>query len=256
MRNVIVMGSGRSGTSMVAGTLAKSDYFMGENLYPARESNPKGFFEDSEVNEINETLIAQVVPNRPQIVPRLLRNILFSKIPEKKQRWLARVPLNASFSISPSMEKKIRKLTQRTPYCFKDPRFSYTLPAWRPFLVNAVFICVFRDPNITIKSILNESLKAKHLKNLYINSEMAQQVWTLMYKHIIDFYCYSGQWLFIHYNQMFESSGLDRIAEFTGAQVDYSFPDRKLARSEGIKDCTDEIWNYYKQLCELADYDI
>jgi len=44
MKNCIILGSGRSGTSMVAGTLAKSGYFMGDNLYPARESNPKGFF--------------------------------------------------------------------------------------------------------------------------------------------------------------------------------------------------------------------
>jgi len=64
MKNCIILGSGRSGTSMLAGCLAKSGYFMGDNLYPAREANPKGFFEDPEINAINEMLIAGCYENR------------------------------------------------------------------------------------------------------------------------------------------------------------------------------------------------
>jgi hypothetical protein len=54
MRDCIVLGSGRSGTSMVAGALAKAGYFMGDRLYPARDANPLGFFEAPEINSINE----------------------------------------------------------------------------------------------------------------------------------------------------------------------------------------------------------
>ena len=46
---------------MVAGSLAKAGYFMGSSLIPARSANPKGFFEDVEVNMINESLLAPLV---------------------------------------------------------------------------------------------------------------------------------------------------------------------------------------------------
>jgi Uncharacterized protein conserved in bacteria len=62
MRNCLILGSGRSGTSMVAGTLASAGYFIGDNLYPRLASNPKGFFEDPEINAINEDLLARILP--------------------------------------------------------------------------------------------------------------------------------------------------------------------------------------------------
>jgi len=98
MHNVIILGSGRSGTSMVAGTLAKAGYFMGDHLYPGRESNPKGFFEDPEINGINEALLAQIVPKRP----RLFGRWLFRSRPLQWQRWLGRVPVGKKNCISTS----------------------------------------------------------------------------------------------------------------------------------------------------------
>ena len=32
------------------------------------------------------------------------------------------------------------------PLCLKDPRFSYTLPAWERYLGAFTVLCVFRDP--------------------------------------------------------------------------------------------------------------
>ena len=57
-RNCLILGSGRSGTSMAAGILARAGYFMGAELWPADIGNPKGYFEDREVNKINDELIA------------------------------------------------------------------------------------------------------------------------------------------------------------------------------------------------------
>ncbi|MDX1388819.1 MAG: hypothetical protein R3344_06490, partial [Acidobacteriota bacterium] len=89
MRDCIILGSGRSGTSMVAGTLAGAGYFMGEKLWDATPANPKGFFEDQEINAINEDLIAQVLPARPAVLGRWL----YRDRPTRLQRWLARVPV-------------------------------------------------------------------------------------------------------------------------------------------------------------------
>ena len=77
-RNCLILGSGRSGTSMAAGILARAGYFMGEELWPADIGNPKGYFEDREVNKINDELIAPVAPKTP---PHGLRKLLLGDIP-------------------------------------------------------------------------------------------------------------------------------------------------------------------------------
>lgn len=41
MRICIILGSGRSGTSMLAGSLAAAGYFMGEHLYPGAAEKPQ-----------------------------------------------------------------------------------------------------------------------------------------------------------------------------------------------------------------------
>ena len=105
MKNVLILGSGRSGTSMVAGTLSKAGYFMGERLYKPRESNPKGFFEDPEINGINEALIAKVVPHRPPLIGKWL----FHERPIEGQRWLAHVPLDIKFPTPARIIKRIQK---------------------------------------------------------------------------------------------------------------------------------------------------
>ncbi len=64
--NCLILGSGRSGASMVAGSLSQSGYFMGDNQFGSKQGNPKGLFEDEEIDGINEALLSQVVPKRPR----------------------------------------------------------------------------------------------------------------------------------------------------------------------------------------------
>ncbi|MBC2716522.1 MAG: hypothetical protein HF978_14550 [Desulfobacteraceae bacterium] len=256
MRNILILGAGRSGTSMVAGTLAKAGYFMGEQLIKARETNPKGFFEDIEVNSINEDILARVVPRRPQFIPRKIRKYFFRKRPARGQRWLAKVPLNTKIPLTSDSKHRIEKLTSNISYCFKDPRFSYTLPNWRPFLDNTFFVCVFREPSITVESILKECRRAKYLHSLAINREDIFDVWTLMYSHILETHCFTGKWLFLHFDQVVTGNGLERLAGFAGANVDTDFPDIKLKRSKQYFENRSDSWQCYVKLCELADYKI
>jgi len=251
MHNVLIFGSGRSGTSMVAGTLAKAGYFMGDRLYPGRESNPKGFFEDPEINGINEALLAQVVPKRPRFIGKWF----FRNRPMREQRWLARVPVGTELPCPSAIAKRIQKQVQQEPYCFKDPRFCYTLPAWRPFLKNTVFVCVFRDPSITVQSILKECKYAAYLRSFSITFAQALEVWTLMYRHILEIHRQEGEWLFLNYNQVLNGEGLDRLKAFTGASVDCSFPDPSLHRTFSNYRVSEEIREIYQQLCKLAEYE-
>ncbi len=250
MRNVIVLGSGRSGTSMVAGTLAQSGYFMGRHLSQEVESNPMTNFEDIEVNRINEQLLAKVVPARPKLVG----NWLFRHYPVQWQRWLSCVPTGTHIPASPATIEKIKALVQTEPYCFKDPRFSYVLPVWKPFLKDTAFICIFRDPASTALSMLRLAQKASYLQNLSITFQQALNVWTLMYTHILDVHCQEGDWLFLHYNQALTSEGLDRLEAFTGAVADRSLPDVSLCQSISDEPVPKLSRDIYQRLCELAKY--
>lgn len=250
MKNCFILGSGRSGTSMVAGTLAKSGYYMGDNLYPERGSNPKGFFEGSEINGINEELLAQVLPARP---PGILGK-LFRSRPVWNQYWLASVPLYTQIPCPPGIAQRIEAQTAKSPFCFKDPRFCYTLPAWRPFLQNTVFLCVFREPARTAFSILKECRDEPYLHGLSMNYSKAVSVWTLMYRHILEIHRAHGFWLFIHYDQVLDGSANSKIETALKVHMDHQFPDSKLKRSSNDSEVGSEALSVYVQLCELAKY--
>ncbi|HTU47318.1 MAG TPA: sulfotransferase [Bryobacteraceae bacterium] len=251
MLNCLVMGCGRSGTSMLAGSLSKAGYFMGKNLLPPNRNNPKGYFETREVESLNEELIATVVPARPKFWGRWF----FRDRPLSTQRWLATVPVETTVNCSPTFASKIQDAVARQPYCYKDPRFCYTLPAWRPYLKNIGFVCIFREPATTVKSIMHVMSDEDYLQSLSFSKDRAFEVWTLMYRHILENHQNDGKWLFLHYNQLFEVSGRQKLEAFLHVSVDDSFPERRLSRSSSDEGAPETATRVYEQLCELAQCD-
>jgi hypothetical protein len=254
MRSCFIMGSGRSGTSLIAGVMANSGYYMGDNYIPPRESNPKGFFEDREINAINEYLISRVVLNRPWFIPKPVKAWTFRDRPMDWQRWLAIVPLNSVIPSPPNIIARINKVIQKKPYCYKDPRFCYTLPVWRPLVTDTIFICIFRSPPITATSILKDCRDTPYLKNLKMDFNRATELWIMMYKHVLEKHRFTGEWLFIHYEQLFTQEGLKRIEDFSGANVNHSFPDPALRRSVSNLPVQKSAQLTYQELCSLANY--
>jgi len=246
MRDCIVLGSGRSGTSMVAGALAKAGYFMGDRLYPARDANPLGFFEAPEINAINEELLAPRVPAAQRLAA--------------PQRWLAR--LDATVDAAPEpLRRRMRALVARAPFCFKDPRFCYTLPAWRGELGDACFVVVFRDPAVTAASIVRECAAADYLAGVEMDAARALATWCAMYRQVLRQYREAApheraRWLFVHYDQMVgrDADGAARLARHLDAPVDAAFPDERLRRSKPAAVTSDEAAQLYRELCELSGF--
>jgi hypothetical protein len=237
---------------MVAGTLARSGYFMGERLMPPSVSNPKGYFESFVIEAINEGLLAPLVPRRPPWPFLRLRR----DRPRRSQRWLARVAVGTPVSATRRQDRRIAAAVSRTPFCFKDPRFCYTLPAWRPHLeeAQARFLCVFRAPAVTATSILEDRERSPYLQDLEIDFERAVEVWTLMYRHVLETHVEEGDWLFLHYDQVLGGDGLERMAAFLDAPVDASFPERALERSRSDREVSLEAARTYGALCERAGF--
>ena len=249
MKNCIILGSGRSGTSMLAGSLSQAGYYMGSSPLAVKASNPRGYFEDREINSINEDLLAQVTPRRPSG----LLGTFFRHRPKTDQRWVAVVPMGRNIPCPPPIAQRIAAQTAREPFCFKDPRFSYTLPAWRAFLRGAVFICVFREPARTAHSIVN-ACRTMYRDTFSMDFSRALTVWASMYRHILGIHRRDGEWLFVHYDQILDGSAVPRLESFLEVRVDHQFPDHQLKRSSDTGAVGPQALAVYRQLCELAGY--
>lgn len=245
MHNVLVLGSGRSGTSLVAGTLAGAGYHLGDDLVEPRDSNPKGFFESRRINTLNETLLQRAVAqskHQPEGIGR-------------RHYWLAALPDEVSLDVDPPTAKAIETACVATPFCYKDPRFCYTLDAWRPYLPDpTVFVCVFREPAVTAASICREVEQARYLAGVRMTFEQAVAVWSAMYGRILEHHRHRGRWLFLHASQLLESAGLDRLAAFTGAALDRTFPEKRLQRTACERPVALAAQGLFSRLCDLADH--
>jgi len=251
MRSVIILGSGRSGTSMTAGVLAGAGYFMGHRPTAGRVNNPYGNFEDQDINALNERLLSQVIAG-----PELVNGVLCHRgRPRESQRWLARLPVYTAIPNIWELTPKIQELTSHKPYCFKDPRFSYTLPVWRPFLTDSIFLCIFREPHKTVQSILKQLHDAPHLHGLEIDAHAALEVWCSMYRHILEVHRHQGEWMFLHYDQIFSDTGIQRLASFTRADVAVTFPKPELRKIYPKLAVTQAATDIYGNLSDLAQFD-
>lgn len=245
MRNCLVLGSGRSGTSMVTGALARAGYFMGESLHAPRAANPKGFFEAPEINGLNEDLLAGLFARDTDL--------------REGQRWLG-VPTSGSHArATAEQSERILAMTARTPYCYKDPRFSFTLPAWRDVLASAgapapALVCVFRHPASTATSMVSEVASAPYLADVHFDTQRAFELWIAAYRAVLEQAHNGGDWLFLHYDQVLSGDGLERLASFVEAPIDAEFPDARLRRDVPNIEVPEEALAIYRELCALAGF--
>ena len=176
MRNCIILGSGRSGTSMMAGMLRLSGYYLGDNYIRPSLSNSEGFFEDREVNHINEDIIAN----------NLDRTLLGSKV-KYKVRWLATMVKPVRAEVPPTIRARILERASRCQFCYKDPRFCYTLGVWQPSLPRDTrFVVVFRNPLVTAKSILRHRKERAPSSSFQLSLEDAGNIWLSMYQRVLE----------------------------------------------------------------------
>jgi hypothetical protein len=236
---------------MVAGTLHAAGYHMGDHLLPATSANPKGYFEDRTVNDLNEDLLLAVAP----VKPSTRRGRLYPRRLSYGDRWLATLALGTEVRASTPELARMRALTRARPFCFKDPRFCYTLDAWRAALGDAVFLCVFREPAVTAASMITAVRERGYLENVRLSRRRALRIWTSMYQHVLHRHRHDGEWLFIHYDQFLDGSAIARVQALIEAEIDPGFVDPQLRRSSGSGEVPRRTAELYRELCALAGRD-
>lgn len=211
---------------MLAGLFARAGYFQGDDLYPPREANPKGFFENWQINSLNErVMLASVEASLGHGAAARAKSLH-----REGQYWLMGLPAGVSCSAWPEDRVEIETLVARRPFCFKDPRFSYTLEAWMDAAPDAVALCVYRPPGVVIASILSEMQNAAYLHDLRIGVADLYANWRAIYVRLIRMRSAGRAIRFVRYESLFEAGFFSEIETFVGARLDRRFPDRKLDR--------------------------
>ena len=234
MKNILITGTGRSGTSLVTGILNNSGYYSGDNLYPPRaESNPTGFFENQEINGINKLMLVQYNLESKPWYKRTDKRYFSPFKPNYGQRWLSLLDFDISiFSTSEDIAKRIKVLTKKQPFAFKDPRFSYTLDVWKKHLPeNTVILVVFREPYATIQSILKEVNSVEYLQNFSITTNQTEKIWINTYSRLIQ-KSKSSQFdfIFLNYTDLVQNtkSIVEKLSQILQVQLNTSILDKNL----------------------------
>jgi hypothetical protein len=239
-RDCVVVGCGRSGTSLTAGLLAQAGYAVGDRPLDSDPSNPWGFFEDREVNRLNELLLAPYADRAPCAG--------YSRPLRGGERWLAAFPPDVAVEPRPELAEAMAAAVPSSPYCLKDPRFCHTLDAWRGALGDPLFICVFRHPLATARSIARDV----RYGDLALGLDAALTVWASAYGQVLRRHAGDGDWLFVHYEQLLDGSGVRRLAERAEAALDPAFAQRSLSRSSAEGSVPDALAGLYDELCAAA----
>lgn len=227
--SVLVTGSGRSGTSLMMGCISGNYENLGDKpIFRNDESNPKGFFEDADVNFVNDRIIEENGISLPIKSKK--------KGEHNKGGWI-----NTKYLKDPliSLEniKIVNGLIEETPFCFKDPRFTYTYPIWKELIKeDFVLVAVFRHPSKTATSMLKEPTP----KDIGMNYEQALDVWYKFYEVLLSY----NDVIFLHYDQIMNKE-LEFVEKILRINIDYSFIDPTLNRSP-----EDKVSNKYKIMYE------
>lgn len=65
----VILGTPRSGTSLLSGILCKLGVFIGHRLMGANYMNPTGFFQDADFEEIYDRATSEFMPEWPYALP-------------------------------------------------------------------------------------------------------------------------------------------------------------------------------------------
>jgi glycosyltransferase involved in cell wall biosynthesis len=257
LRNVLVLGSGRSGTSMVTALFRNSGYFMGFDLLGGSPANLHGYYEDTGITEINNLLLrwmlhwpwARFIPG---VVPAAHR--------DPRSLWLAapRRRRTRGELMNP-LVRLMDAYARRQPFCYKDPRFSVTLPLWERFLpIGTRRIVVFRDPDQTVDSILRD-VRETYDPPLPISARWAYTAWLRNYSRLLESVDRGGPAVFARYEDVVSGAALPMLAKHTNAEIDAGQVDQSASRAESVRRnlrVASRCRELHLRLCRRADDDL
>ncbi len=248
---IVVLGMHRSGTSAVMNALASLGADLGDDLLPAGKDNPKGFFEDKAINDLNIEILSAL-----------------------GQHWFS-----LSLVTDSDVEKliaagylvKARQLLQEKMqgldvFGFKDPRVSKLFKFWKRVFadmdVDVHYVLCLRHPLSVAQSLLKRNktpIRKGYFVWLSYNLALAQELQPLSQKVPV---------MALDYDQLMETpkpvllqlaqhvkltADEQKIAEFANDFLDTDLRHSVFTRADLVADsaCPVDVINAYDLCCLL-----
>ncbi len=209
----MVAGFARSGTSALARLLARAGRDPGSRLIPATPSNPTGFFESLDVNARNDGILGAlaVEPGAPR--------------PPAELRWLG-----AYVAPHHGPPADVADLVPPAPWVLKDPRFSFSYPAWRPRLPAHVVVVAVRHPGEVLASLdAMVRREPQTFRRWRPRPHDVLRAWTCAYRAIDQWADRSVVW--VAYDSLRDPAVLAQLGAAVGGPLDPDLVDAGLRRS-------------------------
>lgn len=131
---VLVLGMHRSGTSVMARGLTTLGIRLGDRLLPAHPCNPKGFFEDADINAGNGALLKALHTGWEHPVSFRDFQGELRRFATSEYGQAALLLLRDKIQAADRLAEEEGRL-RPAPLAFKEPRMSRLMTFWRPLFL-------------------------------------------------------------------------------------------------------------------------
>lgn len=159
MKNVIILGAGRTGSSFLAGLIAHKRFYINKKKIPSRGSYPDGDYENPDLIALNKKILKD-------------SGYGFSKAMPEEAANIEAISQLAKYSSNHLYIDFLKKCEDKKPWLWKDPRLCYTIHFWDNLICkdDINFILITRDPYLVFRSHSKFRIKyskADIIKNYY-----------------------------------------------------------------------------------------
>jgi GT2 family glycosyltransferase len=170
---IIVAGMHRSGTSMMAGLLARLGVRMGSELIAPDPHNPLGYFEDADIVGFHQQAFAQNLP--PTVTGH------------RDWGWTVdglELDGVALEHLTPQARGLVAaRQGAGLPWGFKDPRTTVLLDFWDGLIPQAQYVLVYRKP-----WLVADSMQRLGADVFLRNPTWGYRIWQFYNARLLDFY--------------------------------------------------------------------
>jgi hypothetical protein len=162
VKNVIILGMARSGTSLVTSIFGNAGYYIGEDneIAETNHMNPTGFWESLSLSNINGSILRASGFAHDN-------TWIYDAISDDQVDFINK------YSLPDTGKNLLTQFEKHQPWAWKDPRLCYTLGCWWPHLDsdNTVVILVKRNRN----AIFNSFVRVGWRKNTADEKQLTYQ---------------------------------------------------------------------------------
>lgn len=157
-KGVFILGPERSGTSLTASVVGRLGAFVNGGQRKD-QFNPRGYWEDEAVVSINERLHWRI-------------GVSWTWTPAPQVPW---VRVRSVRRLIPEAVAVLNALEAQPRWACKDPKFSVTLPFWKPLLPAQMgYLICLRNPLSVARSLANRNGLPISTAGLYWSNRMVQ----------------------------------------------------------------------------------